>query len=330
MDSMIEIAIFTVIGLVILFAISFATFYILKRKDNISDFFKSLGKDVESIDFSGFKVEGYEYYKSTYARRGNKSALITPEYSGLISNFIPTYYDNEKWLLRILRLFIDHRKRSKDLDDSLLYYLYCNGFRTGYNEIEYEIASKDLDSIDKCNKYISKYKRKIYASDLSQVPTQDWTYFKLLGKHEGAIVRGLLYEEEERVVLNSNFTEIKISKKPGRKPDDRTFQEMLSQSVEDINLILTKVEQRLTTNNTDLEIAYLKIALEEMSIMDKCDVAPFRNALAVHYKNTSIVEERGIQRVYYKLTTSKNGAKLCMNFGKDRERIDELKQFLLH
>jgi len=193
MDSMIEIASFTVIGLVILVAISFATFVILKRKDNISDFFKSLGKDVESIDFSGLKVGGYEFYKSTYARRENKSALITPEYAGLISNFIPTYYDNEKWLLRILRLFIDHRKWNKNLDDSLLYYLYCNGFRSGYNEIDLEIDRKDFESIDKCNKCISKYKRKIQALDLPSEPTQRWKYYKLLGKKEGATVRGILF-----------------------------------------------------------------------------------------------------------------------------------------
>jgi hypothetical protein len=196
MDSMIEIASFTVVGLVILFTISFATFVILKRKDNISDFFKSLGKDMESIDFSDLTVEGYEYYKSTYARRENKSALITPESAELILNFIPTYYENEKWLLRILRLIIDHRKRSENLDDSLLYYLYCNGFRTGYNDIDIEIDRQDFDSVDKCNKYISKYKRKIHTSDLPSEPTQLRKYYKLLGKKEGATVRGILFANE--------------------------------------------------------------------------------------------------------------------------------------
>jgi len=193
---MIEIASFTVIGLVILFSISFVTFHILKRKDYIYDFFNNLGKDVESIDFSDLTVEGYEYYKSTYAKRENKSALITPESAELISNYIPTYYENEKWLLRILRLIIDHRIRSKNLDDSLLYYLYCNGFRTGYNEIDIEVDRQDFDSIDKCNKYISKYKRKIHTSDFPSEPTQRWKYYKLLGKNEGATVRGVLYAKE--------------------------------------------------------------------------------------------------------------------------------------
>ena len=206
MNSIIEIAVYTTIGLSILFAVKFIVTETINNKTKIKDFFNNLGEDVQ-IDFTNMKVEGYENFKSTYAQT-HTSALITQENCTLISNFIPIYYENEKWFLRLLRIVVDRNQKKNNLENSLLYYLYCNGFRMGYNEIESQIEIKDFNTLDQCSRAITRFNKKINASKLATGPTLSWNYYKLLGKSEGAKVRGKLFANEKSTNTLSGYLQV--------------------------------------------------------------------------------------------------------------------------
>ena len=178
---------------------------------------KNIKESVEfDIDFSELEVDGYVYHKSTYIqggitafsnrilrKKGRISGLITQENMQLISKLIPVYNNNEK-IVRILKWIIDGNWSAQNITDSILYQTYCNGFTTGYKEIDKRITelSDRMISVSsgECNNYIDRYVKKLH--DHSIIPTQDknllyfWEYFIELGKREGATVRGLLYARE--------------------------------------------------------------------------------------------------------------------------------------
>ena len=188
---------------------------------------KNIKESVEfDIDFSELEVDGYVYHKSTYIqggitafsnrilrKKGRISGLITQENMQLISKLIPVYNNNEK-IVRILKWIIDGNWSAQNITDSILYQTYCNGFTTGYKEIDKRITQLTDRMISvsscECNNYIDRYIKKLH--DHSDIPTQDknllyfWEYFIELGKREGATVRGLLYARELHVELEIKNT----------------------------------------------------------------------------------------------------------------------------
>jgi len=296
---------------------------------------KKTNKSRLNIDFSEQQVEGYLFLHSSYSN-GILSALMTHETKDLICSFIPIYNKRKRLVSRILKLVIERRLQDKLIEDSLLYKLYCNGFNEAFREIDKKIkGSTDMmkcPSIVECNAYIQSYINEL--DDLSQKPDENtgtltfWEYLLELGKHEGAIVKGLLYVDEKQFGLNSNFNGIKIPKARGRKADVRTFLEMLSQSDKDVNLIIVNVREILRSKNTELYLAYLKIALEEENMISRCSVAAFHNALGMMYKDIEIVGKRGVQDEYRRLTEVMEGGGFVKNTMGERKSINGLKYIL--
>lgn len=119
-------------------------------------------------------------------------------------------------------------------------------------------------------------------------------------------------------------------KKVGRKRLERTFEEMLSILIEDKTELLNRIEEYLITKHTDLDLAHLKIALDELYYIEPCDIKLFRDALARQYQAmVTIVGERGIQKKYKDLNNFIQVKGIFMkDFGEDRDVIDQLKDFL--
>ncbi|MBN9302271.1 MULTISPECIES: DUF6043 family protein [Dysgonomonas] len=119
-------------------------------------------------------------------------------------------------------------------------------------------------------------------------------------------------------------------KKVGRKRTEKTFEEVLSILVEDKTELLNRIEEYLITKHTDLDLARLKIALDELYYIEPCDIKLFRDALAQQYQAmVTIVGERGIQKKYRDLNSFLPVKEVFMkDFGEDRNVIDKLKDFL--
>jgi len=117
-------------------------------------------------------------------------------------------------------------------------------------------------------------------------------------------------------------------KKAGRKKIDIHFPELFMPNVQDKEALLKKIEQHIVIKHTELDLAYLKIALEELFYIFPCDVKLFRNALEKQYgEKVHIIGERGIQNAHKRLTSYiKN--QLVKDTGEDRQNIDNLKKFL--
>ncbi|OAV65980.1 hypothetical protein Barb6XT_02170 [Bacteroidales bacterium Barb6XT] len=118
--------------------------------------------------------------------------------------------------------------------------------------------------------------------------------------------------------------------KVGRKKSNKTLIEMLSSWVDDKELLLNRIEEYVKTKHTNLNLAQLKIALEELHYIESVDIRPFRDALAQQYENEiSIVGERGIQRAYRELCSLNTGSKkFVKDSGEDRIAINEIKDIL--
>jgi hypothetical protein len=181
-----------------------------------------------NIDFSKISVKGYDFHKSTY-KKGIISALITPKNASLISECIPIYKQIEKAWLRNFRLIVDGKKDTDDLDGSLLYNLYCNGCTTGFKKIDKEnnkiinnvidnlINIKESDLVDISDICINRYTKNLHNP--KEKPSADWSifdfweYFIELGKREGAIIRGLLNQQEQKHIELSEYSSISLQLK---------------------------------------------------------------------------------------------------------------------
>lgn len=116
--------------------------------------------------------------------------------------------------------------------------------------------------------------------------------------------------------------------KPGRKSVEYTLTELLSTSTRKPKNILKRIEDYLKTKNTKRDIAYLKIALEELRYIPQCDVKAFRDALEKRYGTTiRLIAERGIQAAYKELNDIIGGRKV-KELKENRDAINEVKTFL--
>jgi len=152
----------------------------------------------------------------------------------------------------------------------------------------------------------------------------EWTIYKQNKdlEDEGLIIQPVIDDTTNGVFIQK--------KAQGRPADKRSLPEMLSEHMEDISQILTNIEHILCTMNTDLYLAYLKIALEENKMISGCNSTTFRNALDRQYGEIEIVKERGIQDEYKRLTVPQGSKVMLKDIGEEREIIDGLKHILLN
>ncbi|WP_372483447.1 DUF6043 family protein [Elizabethkingia anophelis] len=110
------------------------------------------------------------------------------------------------------------------------------------------------------------------------------------------------------------------NKKVGRKAIDQD----LPQSS------LKEIENFIKNNNSQHDLACLKIALEEMGLSKPKEIKAFRDVLEEQYgNNINIISERGIQTAYRKLTEPfSTGEKYGKDIKTNREYIDKIKEIL--
>lgn len=108
-------------------------------------------------------------------------------------------------------------------------------------------------------------------------------------------------------------------KKIGRKPDTQILPEDK----------LIQIGDFLKSNNTQYDLACLKIALEEMGMSKAKGIKAFRNALGKEYGETiEVISERGIQKAYAELTDLMYDGNQTKNQEKNREYINQIKALL--
>ncbi|KAA6315495.1 hypothetical protein EZS27_034051, partial [termite gut metagenome] len=119
-------------------------------------------------------------------------------------------------------------------------------------------------------------------------------------------------------------------KKAGRKKTDMSLAEMFSHKVEDKELLQNRIEEYIKTKHTNQDLARLKIALDELEYIKPVEIKPLRDALVGQYADQiQIVGERGIQNAYKELNAYIQGKGMFVkDYGKDREAIDGIKEFL--
>jgi hypothetical protein len=108
-------------------------------------------------------------------------------------------------------------------------------------------------------------------------------------------------------------------KKVGRKPNTQILPEDK----------LIQIGDFLKNKKTQYDLACLKIALEEIELSKVGGVKAFRNALEKEYgATTDIISERGVQKAYAELTDLMHDGNQTKNQEKNREYINQIKEFL--
>ncbi|MCD8103108.1 MAG: DUF6043 family protein [Alistipes sp.] len=138
-----------------------------------------------------------------------------------------------------------------------------------------------------------------------------------------------LADSKDSLVLAIN--EPTEKRKRGRPSTKIPLPEMFSSSVRSPKKLIGKLGDYLTAKNSQLDIARLKIALDELRfIISPVDIKSFRDALAEQFEpDIHIIHERGIQEAYSRLSsTISTQNKRVADIGEDRAAIDEIKKFL--
>ena len=120
-------------------------------------------------------------------------------------------------------------------------------------------------------------------------------------------------------------------RKPGRPSTAMPLSDMFTSGVRNPKKLIGKLGDYLTTKHSQLDIAQLKIALDELRfIVSPVDIKAFRDALAGEFgSDIHIIHERGIQEAYSRLaSTISTQNKRVADMGEDRAAIDEIKDFL--
>lgn len=127
------------------------------------------------------------------------------------------------------------------------------------------------------------------------------------------------------------MTEPAEKRKRGRPSTAMPLPEIFTSTVRGPKKLTGKMGDYLTTKNSQLDIARLKIALEELRfIVSPVDIKSFRDALAGEFEpDIHIIGERGVQEAYSRITsTISTQSKRIADIGEDRAAIDEIKRFL--
>lgn len=109
-------------------------------------------------------------------------------------------------------------------------------------------------------------------------------------------------------------------KKAGRKPDIQILPEGR----------LTQIEEFVKNNNNQRGLAFLKIALEEMGLVNPGEIQAYRDTLEKEFgdKIEDIKSVRGIQKAYKDLTGDLSVGGQVKDQKKNREFIDQIIEFL--
>lgn len=140
-----------------------------------------------------------------------------------------------------------------------------------------------------------------------------------------------LADSEDALDWAMNADEQVEKRKPGRPSTAKPLSEMFTRAVRTPKKLIEKMGDYLTTKHSQLDIARLKIALDELRfIISPTDIKSFRDALASQFgPDIHIVHERGVQEAYSRLSsTIATQNKRVADIGEDRVAIDELKDFL--
>ena len=120
-------------------------------------------------------------------------------------------------------------------------------------------------------------------------------------------------------------------RKRGRPSTAMPLSDMFTSAVRSPKKLIGKLGDYLTTKHSQLDIARLKIALDELRfIISPVDIKSFRDALDGEFGlDIHIIHERGIQEAYSRLasTISIKGKRVA-DMGEDRAAIDEIKDFI--
>lgn len=136
---------------------------------------------------------------------------------------------------------------------------------------------------------------------------------------------------DSKDALDWAINESDEKRKRGRPSTAMPLPEMIAATVRSPKKLIGKISDYLTTKNSQLDIARLKIALDELRfIISRVDIKSFRDALAGEFgPDIHIIHERGIQEAYSRLTsTISTQNKQVADIGEDRAAIDEIKKFL--
>lgn len=263
-----------------------------------------------------------QYKKATRGRMGNDTTTDFTDLESILSN--------SNLAEKIVNEF--HCPNKKSIIPAMLAWLYYGrSYECMVEQGEELIKDTSVSRIQKWMisllvKFIIK--RSISTGMRSK---EEWIVFR---KQQNAIENNSLVEwsmEEEKTVhdyeeAEEPTLEEATPKAAGRKADIRTLPELL---IENKEMFIERINTRLKTRATEIDIARLYIALVEYRFMRQCPIKTFRNALQNQYEDVNLVNERGIQKAYKNLITPYGSSKKLMkDIGEDLIAIDELKAFL--
>ncbi len=180
-------------------------------------------------------------------------------------------------------------------------------------------------------KQMIAYTIKMLMSQSVKLGLRTKEYWKNYNKLKKAIDKNEIMDWAMEQELSANETIAIEKKKPGRKKNEKNLSEMLSDTPTDKpDNIIDRIGEHLITKHSQQDLAFLKIALEELLYIYPCEVKPFRDALAEQYgDNTHIVVERGIQKALEALTDYMSSRGIFVkDLTENREQIDKIKEIL--
>ncbi len=297
-------------------------------KQNLKDWM-----DSHQDEYDLFEEEMNRKDSAGYQMIMSKAMIIVPQYEKIIKQRInkgkheditdiETLFQKENLAQSLIEEFNNPPKES--IVPSMLCWLYFG--QSFERMIEKGQELKLNPEISYFQKLFISYTIKLMIKQsvkLGLRTNEDWNEYdrvkKIIDNNEE--IDWAMEEEEKENVADEK-------KKAGRKKIDIPFPELLMPVVLDKEVLIKRIEEHIIIKHTELDLAYLKIALEELFYMFPCEVKLFRNALEKQYgEKVHIIGERGIQNAHKRLTSYiKN--QLVKDTGEDRQNIENLKKFL--
>lgn len=299
-------------------------------------------KDNHLEEYNLFEEEMNSRDAVGYQKIMNLAITIVPAYKKLITQKnnqgvfnditdIENKFTENKLAQTLIAEFNNPNKNS--IIPAMLYWLYFG--QSFERMVEKGEEFRKLPNIGYLNKFVIKSAIGLLRNKSIQLGLRtkaDWE------KHHN-----LMKEVDSSEVLSLDLSEA-ISKKSERLTSNEAVPEQTSQlqaekTKKTLSELLSKtttkkpidveyrIEKYLFSKRTQRDIAFLKIALEELRfIAIPCEATVFREALDLQYGN--IIGVRGIQKVYEELNTFDNNGKMRKNDIENREAIDAIKNIL--
>ncbi|MDU1906704.1 MAG: DUF6043 family protein [Dysgonomonas sp.] len=297
-------------------------------KQNLKDWM-----DSHQDEYDLFEEEMNRKDSAVYQMIMSKAMTVVPQYEKIIKQRInkgkheditdiETLFQKENLAQSLIEEFNNPPKES--IVPSMLCWLYFG--QSFERMIEKGQELKLNPEISYFQKLFISYTIKLMIKQsvkLGLRTNEDWNEYdrvkKIIDNNEE--IDWAMEEEEKENVADEK-------RKAGRKKIDIPFPELLMPVVLNKEVLIKRIEEYIIIKHTELDLAYLKIALEELFYMFPCEVKLFRNALEKQYgEKVHIIVERGIQNAHRRLTSYiKN--QLVKDTGEDRQNIENLKKFL--